>query len=147
LCPKEEFAQRFPCLKPGLQRALMINASIIPLQTILVSSSYVALSYLLLTEASEAPQLNTKTLEGICRSLANVCCSTGISNDAMRLRIAAKAQARTCHTLLVHILDAVKAVIKVESAQPTANFSDLHLTRSMFRSTNDAVRAVCETLV
>jgi hypothetical protein len=76
LCPKEEFAQRFPCLKPGLQRALMINASIIPLQTVLVSSSYVALSNQLLTEASEAPQLDTKTLEGICRSLANVCCST-----------------------------------------------------------------------
>jgi hypothetical protein len=50
------------------------------------------------------------------------------------------------HTLLVHILDAVKAVIKVESAQPTANFSDLHLTHLMFRSTNDAVRTVSETL-
>jgi hypothetical protein len=36
---------------------------------------------------------------------------------------------------------------EVESAQPTANISDLQLTRFMFRSTNDAVRAVCETVV
>ncbi|KAH0284544.1 hypothetical protein KCU71_g16255, partial [Aureobasidium melanogenum] len=57
-----------------------------------------------------------------------------------------KAQARTRDTLMVHIVDAVGAVVKVEAAQPTANISDLHLTRFMFRSTDDAVRAVCEAL-
>jgi hypothetical protein len=144
--PKIEFAQRYPCLKPGLQRALRINASFIPLQTVLVPSSYVALSHLLLTEALEARQQDTKILEGICRSLANICYSTGLPNNAIRLRNAAKAQARTCRTLLVHIVDAVKAVIKAESAQPTANISDLDLTRLMFRNTRDAVRAACETL-
>jgi hypothetical protein len=145
-CPKIEFAQRYPCLRSGLQRALRINASIIPLQTILIPSSYVALSHLLLTEALEARQQDTKLLEGICRSLANICCSTGLPNNAMRLRNTAKAQARICETLVVHIVDAVKAVIKAESAQPTANISDLHLTRFMFRHTSDAVRAACETL-
>jgi hypothetical protein len=43
-------------------------------------------------------------------------------------------------------VDVVRAVVRVESAQPTANISDLHLTRFMFRSTSDAVRAVCQTL-
>jgi hypothetical protein len=43
-------------------------------------------------------------------------------------------------------VDAVRAIVKVESVQPTANFSDLHLTRFMFRSKVDAMRAICETL-
>jgi hypothetical protein len=127
LCPKQELAQRFPCLKPGLQRCLMINASSIPMQTILISSSYVVLSHLLLTKASEAQQLDTKTSEDICRSLANVCCSAGIPNDAMRLRNAAKAQARrTCPTLLVHIVDIFKAVIlrsNLHNLQPISQIS------------------------
>jgi hypothetical protein len=144
--PKEEFAQRYSCLKPDLQRALRINASIIPLQSILIPSSYVALSHLLLTEALEARQQDTRILEGICRSLANICCSTDLPNNAIRLRNAAKAQARACHTLSIHIVDAVRAVIKAESAQPTANISDLHLTRFMFRNTSDAMRAVYKTL-
>lgn len=146
LYPKKEFALRYLCLEPGLQRALRINASIIPLQTILIPSSYVALSHLLLAEASEAPQIGNKALEGICRSLANICCSTGLPKCAMRLRNAAKAQKRTHDTLLNHIVDAVRAVIRIESALPTVNISDLHLTRFMFRNTSDAVRAVCETL-
>ena len=145
-CPKKDFAQRYPCLKPGLQRALRINASIIPLQTILITSSFVALSHLLLSEAYEARQQDTKKLEGICRSLANVCCTTCLPNDALRLRTAAKARERTHDTLLLHIVDAVRAIVKVESVQPTANFLDLHLTRFMFRSKVDAMRAICETL-
>lgn len=144
-CSKKEFAQRYCCLKPGLQRALRNNASMIPLQTVLIPSSYVALSHLL-CEASEARQQNTKTLEGICRALANVCCSTSLPDNAMQLRNATKAQARSRDTLMVHIVDAVGAVVKVEAAQPTANISDLHLTRFMFRSTGDAVRAVSEAL-
>jgi hypothetical protein len=101
---------------------------------------------LLLTEALEARQQDTRILEGICRSLANICCSTDLPNNAIRLRNAAKAQARACHTLSIHIVDAVRAVIKAESAQPTANISDLHLTRFMFRNTSDAMRAVYKTL-
>lgn len=145
-CPKKEFAQRYSCLKPELQRALRNNGNIIPLQSTLIPSSYVALSHLLLSEASETRQQDTRTLEGICRALANVCRSTSLSDNAMRLRHATKAQARTHDTLMVHIVDAVRAVVKVESAQPTPNISDLHLTRFMFRSTSDAVRAVCEAL-
>ncbi|KAG9709512.1 hypothetical protein KCU73_g17400, partial [Aureobasidium melanogenum] len=64
----------------------------------------------------------------------------------MQLRNATKAQARTRDTLMLHIVDAVGAVVKVEAAQPTANISDLHFTRFMFRSTDDAVRAVSEAL-
>ena len=53
-CPKSDFSRCYPCLKPSLQKALRINASTIPLQTVLIPSSYVALSHLLLSEASEA---------------------------------------------------------------------------------------------
>lgn len=64
---KGEFAQRYPCLRPRLQRALRVNASIIPLQTILIPSSYVALSHLLLAEASEA--LNAKVFASEASSI------------------------------------------------------------------------------